>query len=187
MTPMMIEPYQPGDRDACLAVFDSNTPRFFRPDEREAFAAFLDAPPGPYLVGRREGAIVACGGYGEDPCAPGSWLLCWGMVVAHLHRQGLGRALLQARLRAAAEAPGFRELRLNTSQHSSGFFERLGFVVTEVERDGYGPGLDRYAMSRLARTAFPKPASHRLVGQAETKCGCVPLSDFVTAACAAPG
>jgi hypothetical protein len=62
---MRVREYTTGDRDACLAVFDSNVPRFFTPAEREEYAAFLDAPlPGPYLVVEDEaGVVVGCGGY----------------------------------------------------------------------------------------------------------------------------
>ncbi|MDB5218237.1 MAG: family N-acetyltransferase, partial [Myxococcaceae bacterium] len=38
---MLLRPYEPADRDACLVVFDSNVPAFFAPHEREGFASFL--------------------------------------------------------------------------------------------------------------------------------------------------
>jgi hypothetical protein len=59
------------------------------------------------------------------------------------HRDG--RSCLH--LQALGELPGSREVRINTSQHTRAFFERFGFVVTEVEQEGFGPGLHRYAMS----------------------------------------
>ena len=145
---MVIEPYRPDHRGACLALFDSNVPRFFRAQERGEFETFLDAPPVEYLVGRIDGDVIAAGGYAEDRSQAGAWVLCWGMVAAPLHQRGFGRALLHARLQALSELPGFREVRMNTSQHTRGFFERFGFIVTEIERDAFGPGLHRYAMSR---------------------------------------
>ena len=145
---MVIEHYRPDHREACLALFDSNVPRFFRAEERGDFERFLESPPGPYLVGRIDGEIVAAGGYAEDQSQAGVWVLCWGMVAAPLHQQGLGRTLLHARLEALSEVPGLREVRINTSQHTSGFFERFGFTVTEIEQDGFGEGLHRHAMSR---------------------------------------
>jgi hypothetical protein len=144
---VQLEPYRPEHRGECLTLFDSNVPRFFRAEERGEFEAFLDAPPGPYLVGLADGGVIAAGGYAEDRRGAGVWLLCWGMVAAPLHQQGFGRTLLDARLRALSEKAGFREVRVNTSQHTSGFFGRFGFVVTEIESDGFGPGLHRYAMS----------------------------------------
>ena len=56
-------PYLPADTDTCLDIFDSNTPRFFDPSERDKFARFLIDPVGSYFVVEREGEILACGGY----------------------------------------------------------------------------------------------------------------------------
>ncbi len=42
--------YARNDYEACLEVFDTNVPRFFRPEERVEYAAFLKALPGPYVV-----------------------------------------------------------------------------------------------------------------------------------------
>ncbi|MDQ1158461.1 hypothetical protein QE385_002788 [Sphingomonas sp. SORGH_AS 950] len=54
-------------------------------------------------------------------------------------------APVQARLDKAGEA-GVREVRLDTSQHSRAFYERLGFGTDGVTTGGCGPGLDRYDM-----------------------------------------
>jgi predicted GNAT family N-acyltransferase len=32
---------------------------------------------------------------------------------------------------------------IDTSQHTTGFYQHLGFKVIEWKKDGYGPGLDR--------------------------------------------
>ena len=142
-----IRPYAATDLDACLAVFDTNVPRYFLRKEREAFRAFLDALPGPYLVLTDvAGDVVACGGHALNADEPGRADLCWGMVRQEKHRKGLGRHLIHARIDAAKRDPGVHLIALNTSQHTTGFYERFGFRVTEVERDGYGPGLDRCEM-----------------------------------------
>lgn len=149
--PIDARAYTPADRDACLAVFDSNVPAYFTMPERRAFEAFLSELPGPYIVLRdAEGSVVACGGHAivvEDGGAD----LCWGMVRQDLHGTGIGRALTEARLAAALADPAVRYVALNTSQHTTGFYERLGFTVTEVVRDGFAPGLDRCEMRMVAR------------------------------------
>lgn len=138
--------YRPEDLQGCLAVFDTNVPAYFRPHEREEFEAFLQALPGPYLVLENEaGQVVGCGGYAvvaEDGRAD----LCWGMIRADQQRGGLGRRLTEARLRSAAADPAVRTVAINTSQHTVGFYERLGFRTVEVVPDGYAPGLDRCEM-----------------------------------------
>ena len=103
--------------------------------------------PGPYLVlTDAGGAIVGCGGYAIDQDEPGRADLCWGMVRQEKHRRGYGRTLVHARIDAAKRDPAVRVIALDTSQHTTGFYERFGFRVTKVEPDGYGPGLDRCEM-----------------------------------------
>ena len=138
-------PYEPKDREACLALFDSNVPRFFDPSERPVFEAFLDQLDWPYQVIERDGRIVACGGHAVEPDGR-TVSLCWGMVEAGLHGQGLGRRLTEARLAAARAVPGATSVRLDTGVHTTGFYERFGFVVETVLPDGYAPGSDRHDM-----------------------------------------
>ncbi len=66
---LTIRPYLAEDREACLALFDGNTPRFFNESEREGFVAWLDdqALRLPYLVIVRDDRIVACGGHAVQP------------------------------------------------------------------------------------------------------------------------
>lgn len=139
-------PYRPADLGACLAVFDSNVPRYFDPRERPVFTEFLGALPGPYLVLRlEEGEVVACGGYAvREEAEAGD--LCWGMVRRDLHGLGLGRALLNLRIDALREDSRVGHVELNTSQHTVAFYEGLGFRTVGVEPDGYAPGLDRCEM-----------------------------------------
>lgn len=140
---MEIRSYRLEDAPACLAVFDSNTPPFFMPSERDEFASFLAEPGGTYLVGVADDLLVACGGYWPLHNAPVA-ALTWGMVHRDHHRRGLGRQLLECRLAALREHPGLVAVVLQTSQHSAPFFTQAGFVVEEVRPDGYGPGLDDY-------------------------------------------
>jgi len=144
-----VRPYQASDREACLALFDGNTPRFFDPSERVRFAAWIDASVQPYLVIERvtggDARIVACGGHAIE--ADGTTAsLSWGMVAQDLHAQGLGQALTQARLDAIAAMPQLTSVTMNTSQHTQGFYARFGFVAVKVTPDGIGPGLDQWDM-----------------------------------------
>src|SRR5690348_5544432 len=94
---MELRPYIESDRDACVAIFDSNAPEFFDPGSRGRFEGFLDQPRGNYFVMVHDSAVAGCGGYvavpGENVAS-----LVWGMVRRDLQRLGLGRFLLMYRL-----------------------------------------------------------------------------------------
>lgn len=140
--------YHPGDLTACLALFDSNVPQFFAPDERAQFVEFLENVPasdGTYLVLAQAGRVVACGGVAREPDTE-SAALTWGMVDRSQHRQGLGTRLTQARLTAAWAMPGIRRVILATSQHTAGFYRGFGFTLQATIPDGFAPGLDRCDM-----------------------------------------
>lgn len=140
----MIRPYRAADRDACLALFDSNVPTAFQEWERPGFESFLDDLPGLFLVMEDEsGMVVGCGGVAAEDDHTGS--LCWGIVHPDRHGEGLGRRLLLARV-AALRSEGYASARLETIPRTTGFFEKAGFEITEVEADGYGTGLDRVVM-----------------------------------------
>ncbi|WP_041231787.1 GNAT family N-acetyltransferase [Deinococcus peraridilitoris] len=155
--------FEPRDHDVCLALLDSNTPEFFAPQERADYVRFLCTHRGPYFVLERDGEVVACGGvalYPDD--AAGVQLdvdsagLTWGMVRRDLHAQGLGTALLEARMIwLRTHAPQVKEVRLSTSQFTTKYYARPGFEVTRITHDGFAPGVDaiemRYVVVPLAR------------------------------------
>lgn len=149
-------PYQSADLAACLALFDSNCPRFFAPSEREEFAAFLAAPhpaTAPYLVLETAGDILACGGI--EVSGPDAHLT-WGMVARDRHGQRLGTRLTEARLALARSLPGVERLLLSTSQHTEGFYAGFGFAVTARLPDGFGPDLDHVDMALPLADLPPK-------------------------------
>ena len=55
--------YAVSDKEACLALFDSNVPEFFDPAERADFGTFLDDPGGEYFIVQQDGAVIGCGGF----------------------------------------------------------------------------------------------------------------------------
>jgi len=156
MTPPLLRPYAAADRAACLAIFDSNVPAAFAPDERAGFAAYLDGAGARYLVladADADGAIVGCGGYGLRADGQTA-ILRWGMVLATQHRRGLGRQLTLARLRLAVADHAIARVVLYTTGQTAGFYRRFGFRDTAVLADQYGPGLDRHTMVAAVDDAF---------------------------------
>ncbi|MCD5984614.1 GNAT family N-acetyltransferase [Pseudomonas sp. CDFA 610] len=142
----MLRPYLPANRDICLEIFDSNTPRFFDPSERDKFARFLLDPVGSYFVLERDGEVLACGGY-LVLADPSMAELTWGMVAGNQHGNGLGRFLTLARLELMRALPSVTHAYINTSQLVQGFYSGLGFSVTRLIRDGHGVGIDSVEMT----------------------------------------
>lgn len=135
--------YRADDREACLRVLDSNVPEYFLAGEREDVAACLDALEERgihYLVVENEEGIVACGGVRVSETKDAR--MCWGMVRRDLHRRGLGRLLLAARLVEGARM-GAVTASLTTIPSVEGFYAKEGFVLTGSVNDHYAPGWHR--------------------------------------------
>jgi hypothetical protein len=164
--PFRFRDYCDSDRPACLAIFDSNVPTFFKEHERAQFEEFLhQLPCSFFVVEETGGALIGCGGY-----APERGRLVWGMVRRDCQRHGAGRFLLLSRLRRGYELHGPAKVMLATSQYSCGFFAREGFTTVQLTLDGWAPGLHRHDMElevkeetyheyglRLARLAASSP------------------------------
>ena len=120
---MDLRPYQPDDRDACMAMMD-----------RPGFDRFLDALSCPYFVMEHDGAIVACGGY-QLEVEEKQARLVWGMVGPQWRKMGLGRLLLMYRLREIGKVNGIERVVMETSPEAAPFFEKQGFKVIQVLED----------------------------------------------------
>jgi ribosomal-protein-alanine N-acetyltransferase len=153
---MNIRPYQSTDSEACLRIFDSNTPKYFDPAERAFLENWLtgkDEKRNSYKDNRAEHfyvlevkeEVIACGGFYIPNSKPVGNMV-WGMVHSSLHKKGYGRALFNYRVQEIQSLYPDCSIILDTSQHTYLFFEKLGFKVTEIQKDAYGPGLDRYDM-----------------------------------------
>lgn len=158
---MNIRAYQPADHAACLELFDSNSPQYFDPAEREYLHNWLTGKDESrhsypnntaehFYVLEHEGKIVACGGFYIPEAKPVANMV-WGMAHRLYHKQGFGKALFMYRVQQVHELYPYCSIVLDTSQHTYGFFEKLGFIVTLITNDAYGPGLHRYDMVQAPR------------------------------------
>jgi RimJ/RimL family protein N-acetyltransferase len=144
---MYLRPYTAADKEACLSLLDSNTPMFFAPHERDEFDTFLDNPGDRYWVAEDEaGVIVGCSGYWiirDTPVA----VITWTMTARRWHGRGVGRRLLLTCLHHLCRIPAIQAVRLETSQHVTGFYEKVGdFRVQETVENGFAPGLHKIRM-----------------------------------------
>lgn len=137
-------PYTPADEAACLAIFDSNTPPFFDPSERDDLVNFLANLPCPFFVLEQNEEVIACGGYWKQE--NGDIILVWGMVRRDLHKNGLGSLMLVKRIERILAADPQARIIVDTSQHTAAFFNRHGFKITGQQDNYYGPTLHRVDM-----------------------------------------
>ena len=135
--------YSTSDRSACLAVFDSNCPRFLHPSERPGFGEWLHRVTGTFLVLEADEQVIACGGYVQGA---GDVALTWGLLHAGQHGRQLGELLLVERLCRAIDEAEVQSSRLATTPRVAPFFARVGYRHVADERDGWGPGMDRVEM-----------------------------------------
>lgn len=132
---MDVRPFTPADRDACLAIFDSN--EGFGSEDRASFLHFLDSTPGPYFVMDHDGEVVGCGGWERGP-EPDQATLRWGMIRRDLRGKGLGKFLLLYRIRNISKEAGVPVIRLTTEAGTAGFYEKFAFRVFGPARpDGW--------------------------------------------------
>lgn len=161
---MYFRPYTSADHSVCLALLRTNVPAYIVPTEVEEYASWLDLEcvpdakePCSYFVGLRDGTVVCAGGVSWAITAPVA-ILCWGIVHADFHRQGIGGALLRMRLDMIRARGGVREVLLDTTDAAVGFFLRHGFVVTGRVTNGYGAGVDRLDLALSLEDRSPGPA-----------------------------
>ena len=147
MTALLVRPYRPDDRDAVLAIFDSNLPEYFGAGDREWLCETLDDPDGPAFVVTVDGAVAAFGGY-EIWEHYNNALLYWGMAARRFHGSGLGRVLLFERLlHVACHAdPPTRYVTVDTSPAIAPFFRHCGFEETGVWPEGYRSGMTMHEL-----------------------------------------
>jgi|SRR5687767_244506 len=137
---MNIRPYTPGDLSAVVAIFRSNIPKYFGPEEESGLRGFFTERSGDYFVMEMGGEVVGAGGIALND--DGTVSLCWGMLRSDHIGKGLGRTLTEFRIEKAREKFGPLPLVISTSQHTQGFYEKFGFRLIEHRPDGFGPGID---------------------------------------------
>lgn len=151
---MIIRLYQPTDLDPVVAIFRSNIPKYFGPAEEAGLHDFLRDFSEDYYVVEVNGEVVGAGGIAlNGDLVPPTLSLCWGMVREDHLGTGLGKALTEFRISLSNEKYPGVPMTIGTSQHTRGFYEKLGFRTVEHTPNGYGPGIDICRMRRDLVTA----------------------------------
>tara|TARA_B100001250_G_scaffold179995_1_gene154718 strand:+ start:224 stop:661 length:438 start_codon:yes stop_codon:yes gene_type:complete len=142
---MRIKQYESKYFENCIEIIQSNTPKYIDPTEHLDYKDYLLRNDKTYFVLFNHFNLVSCGGYGlnESQTKAG---LAWGLVHSKYHNQGYGSELLKYRIEHIKNNFSGVDIFLDTSQKTYKFFEKFGFVVEKISKNGYGVGLDRYDM-----------------------------------------
>lgn len=142
-----IRKYQESDMAACIAIFESNYPRYFVEHERPLFTNYLLRQPECYFLLEVKNVVRACAGFRVDDY--GISYLAWGMVHSAWHRQSFGSQLLEYRIEQIRAVPHAWCIVLDTTQYSEPFYTRHQFRAFRNIPNGYGSGLDKILMRKL--------------------------------------
>ena len=129
-------------------------PDFFDPCELPQFETWLDKKMKNehpenliyYYVLETSGKVIGCGGFYLNQEIKQAGMI-WGMVSHPYHGNGFGKMLLKFRMQKIQSLSAQAKIRLDTSQYSYPFFEKMGFKLTAITKDFYGKGLDRCDMT----------------------------------------
>jgi len=131
-----------------MAVFESNCPKFFAPNEREEYKNFLAGNPPGYEVCLVESKILgAFGTWVETAGRRGH--VCWIMIDPSGQGCGIGTAMME-RVFETLGSKDIKAVDIAASQKSAPFFARFGAVEKNTTPEGWGPGLDRVDMEAAA-------------------------------------
>lgn len=143
---MKILKYTPVFKEKCVEIFESNMPKYFAAEELQAFINFLDRDiEDNYYVVEKDGEIVACGGIFLMDNAEEAGL-SWGMVRNDQHKTGIGKFLTDYRIDLLKKVYPGKVYKVDTTQHTAGFYLKRGFETIEVIPNGFAKGLDKYVM-----------------------------------------
>lgn len=137
------------DFDACVSMFQRNTPEYFSVDELEEYTGFLKDYSGScYWVFEIDNVIAGCGGIRVVENT-GTGRLIYGMLDPAYHAAGYGKALLEFRLGQLVKIPDVVRVKIDTSNDVMGFFTKFGFIEDERIKDRIGLGMDQVKMTLL--------------------------------------
>lgn len=147
MQSSQIRAYQPEDKNQLLDLLALNIPRYFAHSELDDFAEYLQNHLECYYVIEIDGRIVGSGGINYFP-AEKTARLSWDVIHPDYQNRGLGKVLTLHRIDEIKKDPGFETIRVRTSQLVYQFYEKMGFMLTTVEKNFWAEGIDLYDMSR---------------------------------------
>lgn len=140
--------FNPSESQKCIEIFNSNVPKYFKVKEEEDLRNWLTkTQENPYYLMYSNEILVGCGGVFFDHSKKIAGF-AWGIIHQDFHKKGFGRELSNFRLTILDQlAPNYLH-ELSTSQFTYIFFEKIGFQIESIQKDGWFKGMDKYYMIR---------------------------------------
>ncbi len=145
-----VREYQPHDQHALIEILRLNTPLYFAPEEEADFIFYLNQLREDYFVLEEGGLVLGAGGI-NYLSENRETRISWDLLHPDFHGKGFGKQLLEHRMSWIREKTPDNRIVVRTSQLAFGFYEKSGFVLTEVLENYWAPGLDLYRMEWLTK------------------------------------
>lgn len=137
-------------KNICEHIFLSNCPKYFAAFELPEFLEWLEKKDSePYYIYKLNNRAVACSGIYVSHVDKEAGM-AWGMVHNEHHGKGIGTEMTKLRILEIQNTYPSYAIRLKTTQHTFKFYEKMGFKVTRIDKDGFEAGMDRYWMTHEA-------------------------------------
>ena len=143
---MGIRKYRPEDKVELMAILKMNVPKYFHVSEIADFEKYLDNELEDYFVVELEGKLVACGGLNFFPKEK-QVRISWDIVHPEYHGEGIGKSLVQYRIKWAQKKQPEYQVIVRTSQLSFGFYRKMGFEIQKIIKDYWDEGFDLYQLN----------------------------------------
>lgn len=147
---MRFESYIPEFKDEIIRLFHSNCPKYFDPNDKKELIDFLDNYADEnYLVVFEGNTVIGCGGhYTKDKRHGIAWVFFERYVIGQKKLFQYADAFYKELEKAMLAEKRFYDVEIHTTQLMERFFNRYGFTTTEIEKNGFGEGLDAYTMRK---------------------------------------
>ena len=119
-------PYNSGDFESCMTIYDRNQPGRFPPNDRSKFEEYLKRDQKTLIVADCGSRVIACGGILLVAANVG--VLCYGLVDPEFQRKRIGATLALLRI---AQLPDLHEgviVLIFAVKASMPVYRRFGFV-----------------------------------------------------------
>lgn len=130
--------YASGNKDACMALFDDNCPKYFAPNERGDYHNFLEQLPNGYEICLASDEVIGAFGLIDNS-------LNWILLSPRATGLGLG-SLIMSRVIQLANRNNLTTIEIAASHLSKGFFAKHGAEAIAEKLNGWGPGMHRVDM-----------------------------------------